>query len=413
MHRQPIRALAAALLCAAGCLLGFSQPSAAATAAPQIVYTYEVRGLANSSSLESFAAAAASTYADPRGWNLGGSIAFRRVASGGNFTLWLAAASRVPGFGSPCDSTYSCRVGRNVIINETRWLNASPSWNAYGASLASYRNLVVNHETGHWLGFGHAFCGGSGQLAPVMQQQSISLQGCRPNAWPTASERQRLAASRGVPIRTGNPVGSLDNVVPQLAAVFIRGWAIDPDTSGPTSVTVQLDSKVITVRADSLREDVGRTHPGYGNNHGYRLTLNASPGRHTVCVRALNAAGAGATVLLGCRTVAVSGTPIGHLDSVVPSGQGILVTGWALDPDTSTGAVPVAVYEQPGGQVGIWANQPRSDIATRYPRWGSAHGFAVLMRATPGVHQVCAYARNIYGIGSTATLGCRSVSVPG
>lgn len=411
MHRQPIRTLAAVLLWVAGCLLGVSQPSAAA--ATQVVYTYEVRGLANSSNLESFAAAAASTYADPRGWGLGGSIAFHRVASGGNFTLWLAAAGRVPGFGAPCDSTYSCRVGRNVIINETRWLTGSPAWNASGSPLASYRQLVVNHETGHWLGFGHGFCGGSGQLAPVMQQQSISLQGCRPNAWPTASERQRLAASRGVPIRGGNPVGSLDNVVPGLAAVFIRGWAIDPDTSAAILVTVQLDSKVITVRADSQRDDVGRTHPGYGSNHGVRLTLNAGPGRHTVCLRALNAAGAGAAVLLGCRTVQVSGTPIGRLDSVAPSGQGILVTGWALDPDTSSGAVPVAVYEQPAGQVGIWANQPRPDVAARYPRWGSAHGFKVLMRASPGLHQVCAYARNLYGIGSTAALGCRSVSVPG
>jgi hypothetical protein len=75
--------------------------------------------------------------------------------------------------------------------------------------------------------------------------------------------------------------------------------------------------------------------------------------------------------------------------------------------------VPVAVYERPGGQVGIWANQPRPDVAARYPRWGSAHGFAVLMRATPGLHEVCVYARNSYGIGSTATLGCRSVQVPG
>jgi hypothetical protein len=411
MHRQPIRALAAALLCVAGCLVGFSQPATAA--APQIVYTYEVRGLANSSSLESFAAAAATNYADGRGWNLGGSIAFRRVASGGNFTLWLAAASRVPGFGSPCDSSYSCRVGRNVVINETRWLNGSPSWNATGASLANYRHMVLNHETGHWLGFDHGYCGGSGQLAPVMQQQSISMQGCRPNPWPTASERQRLAASRGVPIRTGNPVGSLDNVVPGLAALTVRGWAIDPDTSAPILVTVQLGSRAITVRADSRRDDVGRSHPGYGSNHGYRLTLNVTPGRHTVCVRAHNAAGAGATVLLGCRTVLVSGTPIGRLDSVVVSGQGVLVTGWALDPDSSSRPVPVAVYQRPGGQVGIWANQPRSDVAARYPRWGAARGFKVLMPASPGPHEVCVYARNIYGIGSTKTLGCRSVAVPG
>ncbi|HVW34925.1 MAG TPA: DUF3152 domain-containing protein, partial [Acidimicrobiia bacterium] len=67
-------------------------------------------------------------------------------------------------------------------------------------TLAEYRAMVVNHETGHWLGFGHAFCSGPGQPAPVMQQQSMSLQGCAFNSWPLPSERGALAARRGVPI---------------------------------------------------------------------------------------------------------------------------------------------------------------------------------------------------------------------
>ena len=407
MRHQPIRGLTAALLCLAGLLV-----PAVSAATPLVGYTYVVRGLANTSDLESFATAAAATYADSRGWNLGGSISFRRVGSGGDFTLWLAAARTVPGFGPPCDSSYSCTSGRNVIINETRWLTGSPSWNASGASLVDYRRMVVNHETGHWLGFHHEFCAGAGQPAPVMQQQSISLQGCRPNAWPTAAERQRLASSRGVPIRTGDPVGSLDAVVAKVAALHILGWAIDPDTAAATRVTVQLDRTVFTVPADSTRDDVGRSHPGFGSAHGFAITRNVTPGRHTVCVQALNAAGAGATVSLGCRTVLVSGTPIGWLDSAVPVGDGILVSGWAIDPDTS-GPTPVAIYERPGGQVGVWANQPRTDVAARYPRWGSAHGFAVLLRASLGEHRVCAYAVNRYGIGSTVTLGCRTVQVTG
>ena len=410
MRHQPIRVLTAMLLCVIGCVVAIGRPVSAAT--PQVVYTYVVRGLSNSSNLESFAAGAASTYADPRGWNLGGSIAFRRVSSGGDFTLWLAAAGTVPGFGSPCDSTYSCTSGRNVIINETRWLTGSPSWNASGAALADYRHMVVNHETGHWLGFSHEFCAGAGQLAPVMQQQSISLQGCRPNAWPTAAERQRLAGSRGVPIRTGNPVGSLDAVQPRLSSIYLRGWAIDPDTAAATRITVQLDATVRTVLANSPRDDVGRSHPGYGSNHGFALVLDVVPGRHTVCVRALNAVGAGVAVSLGCRAVLVSGTPIGHLDSAVATDHGILAIGWALDPNSSW-PVPVAVYERPGGQVGIRADQPRPDVGARYPRWGAGHGFQVLLRAAPGLHQVCAYGLNVYGIGNTGSLGCLSVRVPG
>jgi hypothetical protein len=217
-----------------------------------------------------------------------------------------------------------------------------------------------------------------------------------------------------VPNRAGNPVGRVDAVVPGVAAISLHGWAIDPDTpAAAIGVTAQMDGRYVTVRADSLRDDVGRHYPSYGSRHGFRLTLNAAPGWHTVCVRAVNAAGTGVTVSLGCRTVFVSGTPIGHLDSVVASGQGILITGWALDPN-STAAVPVAIYEQPGGrQVSVWANQQRLDVAAHYPRWGAARGFKVLMPAIPGLHQVCVYARNIYGIGSTKALGCRSVLVPG
>jgi hypothetical protein len=76
--------------------------------------------------------------------------------------------------------------------------------------------------------------------------------------------------------------------------------------------------------------------------------------------------------------------------------------------------VPVAIDERLGGrQVSVSANQTRPDVAAHYPRWGAARGFKVLMPASPGLHEVCVYARNIYGIGSTKALGCRSVQVSG
>ncbi len=161
-----------------------SVPAAGAEAAQPRVYEYSVRGRGNTSSLEEFAAAAAETYSDPRGWNHGGSVRFERVASGGDFTLWLAADSRMATFGGACDVMWSCRNGRNVVINEDRWLGASPAWTQAGGNLRDYRHMVVNHETGHWLGLGHVTCTVPGAPAPVMQQQSMDLQGCTPNPWP-------------------------------------------------------------------------------------------------------------------------------------------------------------------------------------------------------------------------------------
>ncbi|MCW2753888.1 MAG: hypothetical protein JWQ32_1299 [Marmoricola sp.] len=135
-----------------------------------------------------FATLVAQTYANPRGWRAAG-FAFRRVARGGDFTVVLANASSVPSFGYPCDETWSCRVGRYVVINQTRWLHASPAWNAQHLPLRDYQNMVVDHETGHWLGHGHLTCPGPGRLAPVMMQQSKGLHGCRFNPFPLPSER--------------------------------------------------------------------------------------------------------------------------------------------------------------------------------------------------------------------------------
>ena len=67
------------------------------------------------------------------------------------------------------------------MINADRYLGGV---GGYGAPLSVYRAYAVNHEVGHRLGKQHVSCPGGGQLAPVMQQQTISLQGCVANAWP-------------------------------------------------------------------------------------------------------------------------------------------------------------------------------------------------------------------------------------
>jgi len=155
----------------------------------QKTYTYctDVRGV-SAAELPGLRTKLASTYTDPRGWGLGGLVTFQEGTGGCDFTVWLAANDQMTSFGGVCDVTWSCRSGDNVVLNFDRWQNASPNWNAAGLSLDEYRSMQINHETGHRLGFSHRQCTGAGDPAPLMEQQSINLDGCVFNAWPTQAE---------------------------------------------------------------------------------------------------------------------------------------------------------------------------------------------------------------------------------
>ena len=182
-------ALLMSLLPALASPAGAAVPERAAAAERRVVtYSVITRGHVTAS-MEVFRRQAQETYDDPRGWRAGG-VEFRRVRRGGDFTLVLASARAVPSFSSSCSASWSCRVGRYVIINQYRWRHASPAWNRSGRTTRDYRHLVVNHETGHWLGLGHASCRGGGR-APVMMQQSKGTGGCRLNPWPLPREAAR------------------------------------------------------------------------------------------------------------------------------------------------------------------------------------------------------------------------------
>jgi len=136
-----------------------------------------------------FAAAVEATLGDPRSWGAGGRLSFQRVgaaeAAAGYYDFRVSLVSPgnmetyCPGVGT--GGYTSCRYGERAVINLARWETAVPD---YGGDIATYRQYVVNHEVGHALGNGHQDCPGPGQSAPVMQQQTLGLQGCTKNAWP-------------------------------------------------------------------------------------------------------------------------------------------------------------------------------------------------------------------------------------
>lgn len=141
------------------------------------------RGIRNVDPVD-FAEQVSATLADPRGWTGESTRRLRRVGpdAPADFTIYLATPiTRDKLCGAEYDRYTSCRNGDRVVINVDRWANGAPP---FAGDLATYRHYVVNHEVGHRLGHGHQRCPGPGRPAPVMQQQTLGLHGCRPNAWP-------------------------------------------------------------------------------------------------------------------------------------------------------------------------------------------------------------------------------------
>jgi hypothetical protein len=127
---------------------------------------------------------ARATYADRRGWTAGGRWRFRQVGPGEgyDYTLMLVTpATRDDLCGGGYDRYTSCRIKDKVVLNIARWVEGVPN---YGASLETYRQYMINHETGHRLGHWHELCPSPGAPAPVMEQQTLGLHGCAANAWP-------------------------------------------------------------------------------------------------------------------------------------------------------------------------------------------------------------------------------------
>ncbi len=99
-----------------------------------------------------------------------------------------------------------------------------------------------------------------------------------------------------------NPFGSLDVVRSANGSIRARGWAIDPDRTGPITVHLYVQGGGATpVLADSSRPDLATLYPRYGKNHGFIATIPAGGGAHTVCAYGINK-DAGANTLLGCKT---------------------------------------------------------------------------------------------------------------
>ncbi|MER7490141.1 DUF3152 domain-containing protein [Streptomyces sp. NPDC126497] len=142
---------------------------------------------------ELFAEAVQKTLNDDRSWAHNDARTFERIHSGeADFVITLAGPDTTADWcaKSGLDTTVdnvSCdsAATERVMINADRWARGADT---YGEEIHAYRQMLINHEVGHRLGFNHVTCDKDGDLAPVMQQQTKFLDhdgiSCRPNPWP-------------------------------------------------------------------------------------------------------------------------------------------------------------------------------------------------------------------------------------
>ena len=171
-------------------ILAKAQEVAQNSEKPVVRYHYCVTTKGDVGSADEFANAAFRILNSEHGWPRAGAV-FEQSSDGDcDFDLVLSQASQMTSFSPSCSVEYSCRVDHDVIVNDDRWQGGVASWLAAGGDLARYRTMVINHEVGHWLGHidNETTCAGAGQLAPLMQEQSMHLDGCAVNEYPLDSE---------------------------------------------------------------------------------------------------------------------------------------------------------------------------------------------------------------------------------
>lgn len=179
---------------------------------------------------DAFASMVDATLSDPRSWISTGEFAFRHIDSNDDETpdlrIRLASPKTTKDLcGGTIDLETSCFIqgadddgggeseaGR-VVVNAARWVRGAST---FEGDLGGYRQYVINHEVGHGIGYAaHQPCPEDGVLAPLMMQQTLSLNNgdlgdleagaeyegdgaentCRPNAWPYPHGRSEGEAS--------------------------------------------------------------------------------------------------------------------------------------------------------------------------------------------------------------------------
>ncbi|UQX89097.1 fibronectin type III domain-containing protein [Jatrophihabitans telluris] len=205
-----------------------------------------------------------------------------------------------------------------------------------------------------------------------------------------------------------DPFGHVDVVEYRNGALHIKGWAEDRDSTHSVYVHLKVNGKDIVVLANQPRADVGKAYPALGPNRGFDFVQQRNNGTFPICATFSNR-GPGRSLALGCRYFTVDNNPRIGLTTVTRIPGGLLVGGWAVDPN-ATGPVDVTLNVD-SVQKTLSAATPSVAVPSSYlPFYGKAHGFLAGMASAAGTRQVCMSAANL-GAGSGPTAFCQTVTI--
>ncbi|MFD2090322.1 reprolysin-like metallopeptidase [Blastococcus deserti] len=216
---------------------------------------------------------------------------------------------------------------------------------------------------------------------------------------------------RAIGTQVQPPMGNWESLTASGPAISIGGWVFDADdNTAAVPLHVYVDGRLTIVRADRSRPDVPGFAPGAGTSNGFSWSGTVPPGDHTVCIYAIDVNIPSKYTSLGCRTVGTQvAVPVGTWETLSAAGSSLAVAGWAYDPDTNTGAVPLHVWVD-GRLTVLSADRSRPEIQSQWPAAGTSNGFSGSIRVNPGAHSVCIYAIDLNIASKYTGLGCRTIT---
>lgn len=204
------------------------------------------------------------------------------------------------------------------------------------------------------------------------------------------------------PTSGGHAVHGDFHLVPSPNGAVAEGWAVDTYTSDPVWVAMTVDGRKLTPFRATRSTTLPSAYSSLGSGHGLSTFVPIPAGTHRVCL-VVAYYGLHAEVTPSCHSYSQGAAPRGRITSAVRSGSNVHITGWVIDPQSSS-ALRVSSRGTNGVTYSAAAGLSNGSVISTYPRWGRYHGFSLWVRAT-STATLCVTSSNI-GAGSAASIGC-------